>query len=206
MARSDSASPAQLQGVEGLDAGTMAPTIGSPPFLRGATNRTAKGMAGEGSISLESKRFANPSGPLFNGGVPRDAPASSASPTTSAVPCWLSANRDLCEGCWALREGARAKGGTKCPRCGRRHRRGFALSGGKDAMGRVVELDDGGSIGPVPWQRFRQVPWPAKLTFEVMRRPKTTLLCARHRFHCLAHRRGGVSGTTFRRPKRQETM
>lgn len=71
----------------------------------------------------------------------------------TAVPKWFSPDKDLCEGCWALR----VAGGSKCPRCGRRYRRGFFKGKSNRAAGSHALQGDGGGVGPVPWQQFSQV-------------------------------------------------
>lgn len=69
--------------------------------------------------------------------------------TISSVPRWFSAERNLCESCWAMRTGDTALGGSTCQRCGQTHRRGFSQDVSKRAGDDIV--------GPVPWQQFSQV-------------------------------------------------
>eukprot|EP00752_Nemacystus_decipiens_P004495 g4104.t2 len=74
--------------------------------------------------------------------------------TMSSVPGWFSAEKNLCEGCWAMRTGSSALGGSQCQRCEQTHRRGFAQD---------VKRGNDNSIGPVPWQQFSQVEEPLDL-------------------------------------------
>lgn len=69
--------------------------------------------------------------------------------TMSSVPSWFSAEKNLCESCWAMRTGSSALGGSQCQRCGQTHRRGFSQD--------VSKRGGDDSIGPVPWQQFSQV-------------------------------------------------
>eukprot|EP00903_Cladosiphon_okamuranus_P009830 g9343.t1 len=75
--------------------------------------------------------------------------------TMSSVPSWFSAERNLCESCWAMRIGDSALGGSTCQRCGQTHRRGFSQDVSKRAGDDIV--------GPVPWQQFSQVKEPIDL-------------------------------------------
>ncbi|CAM9190525.1 unnamed protein product, partial [Hapterophycus canaliculatus] len=71
------------------------------------------------------------------------------------TPRWLSADKHLCENCWALRIGASAAGGSKCQRCGQTHRRGYSQA--------VRKRGSDGAVGPFPWQQLSQVDEPIDL-------------------------------------------
>lgn len=70
---------------------------------------------------------------------------------------WFSRNKDLCEECWAMRVGASAVGGSKCQRCGKMHRRGFAKGKSERGTGSSSTRGDDGTVDPILWQQFNQV-------------------------------------------------
>lgn len=74
-----------------------------------------------------------------------------------AVPSWFSVEKDLCEVCWAMRVGASSSGSSKCQRCGKQHRRGFAQGRPGKGVASSITGNKSEIVGPVIWQNFREV-------------------------------------------------
>lgn len=138
--------------------GVMAKQING--FLAPVRRRTAGGKneGRKNSTSIRSSQQPGPAQdpelhcqPVAPFGTAEATKPEGRRDTMSSVPSWFSAEKNLCESCWAMRTGSSSLGGSQCQRCGQTHRRGFSQA--------VSKRGGDDSIGPVPWQHFSQVRW-----------------------------------------------
>lgn len=146
--------PAVSDGINLLGVMTKHINVFLAPVRRHRTEKTigqmgdtacTSGSQQRGPAAKNGRQLLNSNGPLSY----LDKPADRGEPMSTSR--WYSAEKNLCERCWALRTGASALGGSTCQRCGHTHRRGYS----QDVSNRGGAGDK--TVGPVPWQQFSQV-------------------------------------------------
>ncbi|CAN0116143.1 unnamed protein product [Scytosiphon promiscuus] len=118
---------------------------------QGKSSTSSESLVNTPKTTNDNRHRQSPAG---GGGKRRPRDQGRAGESRS-MPKWYSADKHLCENCWAMRIGASAAGGSKCQRCGRTHRRGYSQG--------ILKQGRDGAVGPAPWQQMSQVAEPIDL-------------------------------------------